>query len=98
MHCLTLSGAMPWQRVTAAAGRAPRAMINDTGIQVHQKYPDRFVVGVELPILDPELALKELNRVAGSLACARCICRTPSNGATTYSIHDLRRCWRALRH
>ena len=32
---------------------------------MHQKYPDRFVVGVELPIRDPELALKELNRVAG---------------------------------
>ena len=65
MHCLTLSGAMPWQRVTAQQGAHLAQVINDTGIQVHQKYPDRFVVGVELPIRDPELALKELNRVAG---------------------------------
>ena len=65
MHCLTLSGAMPWQRTTAQEGAHLAQVINDTGIQVHQKYPDRFVIGVELPIRDPELALKELNRVAG---------------------------------
>lgn len=65
MHCLTLSGAMPWQRVSAKDGANLAKIINDTGIQVHQKYPDRFTVGVELPMRDPELALKELNRVAG---------------------------------
>jgi aminocarboxymuconate-semialdehyde decarboxylase len=65
MHCLTLSGAMPWQRTSAQEGAHLAQVINDTGIQVHQKYPDRFVIGAELPIRDPELALKELNRVAG---------------------------------
>jgi len=65
MHCLTLSGAMPWQRTSAAQGARLAQVINDTGIQVHQKYPDRFVIAAELPIRDPELALKELNRVAG---------------------------------
>jgi aminocarboxymuconate-semialdehyde decarboxylase len=65
MHCLTLSGAMPWQRVSAQQGAHLAQVINDTGIQVHQKYPDRFVIAVELPIRDAELALKELNRVAG---------------------------------
>src|SRR5579872_2978362 len=65
MHCLTLSGAMPWQRTTAPQGAHLAQVINDTGIQVHQKYPDRFVIAAELPIRDPELALKELNRVAG---------------------------------
>ena len=65
MHCLTLSGAMPWQRTTPQQGAQLAKVINDTGIQVHQKYPDRFVVGVELPVTDPDLALKELNRVAG---------------------------------
>jgi len=65
MHCLTLSGQMPWQRFTAQQGAHLAQVINDTGIQVHQKYPDRFVIGIELPIRDPELALKELNRVAG---------------------------------
>jgi aminocarboxymuconate-semialdehyde decarboxylase len=65
MHCLTLSGAMPWSRVTPQQGAELAKVLNDTGIQVHMKYPDRFVVGIELPVKDPELALKELNRVAG---------------------------------
>lgn len=65
MHCLTLSGAMPWQRTSAQEGAHLAQVINDAGIQVHQKYPDRFVIGIELPIRDSELALKELNRVAG---------------------------------
>jgi aminocarboxymuconate-semialdehyde decarboxylase len=65
MHCLTLSGAMPWSRVTAQQGAHLAQVINDTGIQVHMKYPDRFVIAAELPVKDPELALKELNRVAG---------------------------------
>lgn len=65
MHCLTLSGAMPWSRVTPQQGAELAKVINDTGIQVHMKYPDRFVVGIELPVRDPDLALKELNRVAG---------------------------------
>src|SRR5215472_7085056 len=62
MHCLTLSGAMPWSRVTPQQGAELAKIINDTGIQVHMKYPGRCVVGVELPVKDPELALKELNR------------------------------------
>ena len=65
MHCLTLSGSMPWQRVSAQQGARLAQVINDTGMQVHQKYPDRFVIAAELPIRDSELALKELNRVAG---------------------------------
>jgi aminocarboxymuconate-semialdehyde decarboxylase len=65
MHCLTLSGAMPWQRVSAQDGAHLARVINDTGIQVHQKYPDRFVIGIELPIRDSVLALQELNRIAG---------------------------------
>jgi aminocarboxymuconate-semialdehyde decarboxylase len=65
MHCLTLNGGMPWQWTTPQQGAHLAQVINDAGIQVHQKYPDRFVIGVELPINDYELALKELNRVAG---------------------------------
>jgi aminocarboxymuconate-semialdehyde decarboxylase len=65
MHCLTLSGAMPWQRTTAQQGAHLAQVINDEGVRVHQKYPDRFVIAVELPVRDSELALKELNRVAG---------------------------------
>lgn len=65
MHCLTLSGAMPWQRTSAKDGAHLAQVINDEGIRIHQKYPDRFVIGIELPIRDYELALKELNRIAG---------------------------------
>jgi aminocarboxymuconate-semialdehyde decarboxylase len=66
MHCLTLSGAMPWQRTSAEEGAHLAQVINDAGIEVHKKYPDRFVTGAELPIRDFQLALKELNRVAGA--------------------------------
>jgi len=65
MHCLTLSGAMPWQRTSAQQGAHLAQVINDEGIRVHQKYPDRFVIAAELPVRDSDLALKELNRVAG---------------------------------
>lgn len=65
MHCLTLSGAMPWQRTSAQEGAHLAQVINDAGIQAHEKYPGRFVIGAELPIRDFDLSLKELNRVAG---------------------------------
>ncbi len=65
MHCLTLSGGMPWQRFSAQDGAHLARVINDAGIQVHQKHPGRFVIGAELPVRDGDLALKELNRVAG---------------------------------
>lgn len=65
MHCLTLSGSMPWQWTSAEQGAKLAQIINDTGIEVHKKHPDRFVLGVEIPIRDPKMALNELNRVAG---------------------------------
>jgi aminocarboxymuconate-semialdehyde decarboxylase len=65
MHCLTLSGAMPWQWTSATQGAELARIINDAGIAAHEAYPDRFVLGLEMPIRDPQLALKELNRVAG---------------------------------
>ena len=98
MHCLTLSGQMPWQRVSAQQGAHLAQVINDTGIQVHQKYPDRFVVGVELPILDPELALKELNRVAGQPG-VRAVHLPDSIERRDYIFDPrLRPCLRALKH
>jgi aminocarboxymuconate-semialdehyde decarboxylase len=65
MHCLTLNGSMPWEWATPEQAAQLAQAINNAGIEAHQKYPDRFVVGVELPVNAPELALKELNRVAG---------------------------------
>ena len=65
MHALTLSGAMPWQWVDSAAGAHLAHIINDAAVEAHTAFPDRFVAGIELSIRSPELALQELNRVAG---------------------------------
>jgi aminocarboxymuconate-semialdehyde decarboxylase len=65
MHCMTLAGGMPWQRQTAEEGAHLAKVINDAGIEAHVQHPTRFVVGIELPPRDPQLALKELNRCAG---------------------------------
>ena len=65
MHVLTLSGGMPWQWVSPDAGAHLAQIINDAAIQAHARFPDRFIAGIEVSIRDPELALKELNRVAG---------------------------------
>jgi aminocarboxymuconate-semialdehyde decarboxylase len=65
MHVLTLDGGMPWQWVSPADGARLAQLVNDAAMDAHAKYPDRFIAGVEMPIRSPELALKELNRVAG---------------------------------
>jgi aminocarboxymuconate-semialdehyde decarboxylase len=65
MHCLTLSGGMPWQRTSPEQGVHLAQVINDAGVAAHTAHPDRFVIGAELPIRDPQMALKELNRIAG---------------------------------
>jgi aminocarboxymuconate-semialdehyde decarboxylase len=64
MHCLTLPNS-PWQRFTAQQSARLSQIVNDAGIEAHRKYPDRFVIAIELPVRDGALALKELNRVAG---------------------------------
>jgi aminocarboxymuconate-semialdehyde decarboxylase len=65
MHVLTLSGGMPWQWVPPDVGAHLAQIINDAAVEAHTAFPDRFAVGIELSIHDPQLALKELNRVAG---------------------------------
>ena len=62
---LTLNGGMPWQWVKPEQGVRIAAICNDAAVQAHKAFPDRFVAGVEVYAADPELALKELNRVAG---------------------------------
>ena len=65
MHALTLSGAMPWWWVEPDVGAHLAQIVNDAGVEAHTAFPDRFVAGIELSIRSPELALRELNRVAG---------------------------------
>jgi aminocarboxymuconate-semialdehyde decarboxylase len=54
-------------RVTATPEQGARLaqIVNDAAIQAHTAFPDRFVAGIAIPVRDPVLALKELNRVAG---------------------------------
>jgi len=65
MHVLTLDGGMPWQ--WASRGDAVRLsqLVNDAAVAAHTKYPQRILAGIELPIRFPDLALAELNRMAG---------------------------------
>lgn len=65
MHVLTLSGGMPWQWAPPDVGAHLAQIVNDAAVEAHTAFPDRFAAGIELSIHDPQLALKELNRVAG---------------------------------
>ena len=65
MHVLTLDGGMPWQWVSPDDAVRLARTVNDAAIAAHQKYPDRFIAGIELPIRQPAAALAELNRTAG---------------------------------
>jgi aminocarboxymuconate-semialdehyde decarboxylase len=65
MHVLTLDGGMPWQWVSPADAARLARIVNDAAVEAHVQYPDRFIAGVELPVRQPELALQELNRMAG---------------------------------
>lgn len=65
MNVLTLDGGMPWQWVPAEAGAHLARLVNDAAVEAHNRYPDRFIAGIELPVRDPGLALRELERMAG---------------------------------
>lgn len=60
-----MNGAMPWQWASPKAGAHLAQIISAAAIEAHTAFPDRFVAGVEMSIRSPELALQELNRVAG---------------------------------
>jgi aminocarboxymuconate-semialdehyde decarboxylase len=62
---LGLSGRMPWYWLSSEEGARLAALFNDSAVEAHTAFPDRFFAGAELPASDPELALKELNRIAG---------------------------------
>jgi len=49
-------------------GAALARLVNDSMVAAHTSYPDRFVGCATLPIQAPELAVKELERLAGSRA------------------------------
>jgi aminocarboxymuconate-semialdehyde decarboxylase len=49
-------------------GAALAAIVNDAMVEAHTAYPDRFVGCATLPLQAPDLAVKELDRLAGSRA------------------------------
>ena len=65
VHLLTMSGRMPWWQVSPADGAELAQIINDEAVKWHNADPNRFYGAAELPVKDPQLALKELNRIAG---------------------------------
>ena len=66
MHVLTLIGnVIPWQWVSAEDGERLAQVVNDATIEAHVAFPGRFLGAVAMPVRDPKLALRELNRVAG---------------------------------
>jgi aminocarboxymuconate-semialdehyde decarboxylase len=82
VHILTiLTPAIQWAPPEIGARLA--RLINDAAIEAHSAYPDRFYAGVAMPIQAPELALRELNRVAGKPGIC-CVHLPTSNEAKDY--------------
>jgi len=65
VHLLTMSGRMPWWQVSPQDGAELARIINDEAIAWHTADPTRFFGAAELPVRDPQMALRELDRVAG---------------------------------
>lgn len=62
---MTLSGGMPWQWVSKDTADRLAQAVNDSAVEAHRAYPDRFWGAVELPASDAGASLQELNRMAG---------------------------------
>ncbi len=63
LQALSLTGPMTYWVHGKLALQLARTW-NDAAIAAHQAHPDRFVVLATLPMLDPDLAVDELNRVS----------------------------------
>lgn len=63
MHALSLSGPMVYWGDNDLSYKLCMAW-NDAAVAAHQAHPDRFVVLAILPMLDPDRAVDELNRVS----------------------------------
>ena len=82
VHILTiLTPAIQWAPPEIGARLA--RLINDAAVDAHLKYPDRFYAGVAMPIQAPDLALRELNRVAGKPGIC-CVHLPTANDAKDY--------------
>ena len=62
VHALSLTGPMVYWQDGKLSLELARTW-NDAAVAAHQAHPDRFVVLATLPMLDPDRAIDELNRV-----------------------------------
>src|SRR2546429_233373 len=89
MHALSLTVPMVhWAPPERGAQLAQ--LVNDAMAEAHTAFPDRFVGCATLPVQDPALALKELERVAGGRAI-RGVLLPRAGGALPYR-------WGRLQH
>jgi aminocarboxymuconate-semialdehyde decarboxylase len=63
VHALSLTDPMVYWADGEVSHKLAKAW-NDGAVEAHQQYPDRFVVLATLPMLDPDRAIDELNRVS----------------------------------
>ena len=64
-HVLTLSGNMPWWWADEQQAIELARIVNEEASFAHHQYPERFLIGLALPMRHPDRALEELNRMAG---------------------------------
>ena len=67
LHALSLTTPFVYWAAPERGAELAR-LVNDAMIEAHTAFPDRFVGCATLPIQAPELAVKELDRLAGSRA------------------------------
>jgi aminocarboxymuconate-semialdehyde decarboxylase len=63
VHALSLTGPMVYWADAEVSHKLSREW-NDAAVAAHNAHPDRFVVLAMLPMLDPDRAIDELNRVS----------------------------------
>jgi aminocarboxymuconate-semialdehyde decarboxylase len=63
VHALSLTGPMVYWADGELSLKLSQTW-NDAAVAAHQAYPDRFVVLATLPMLDPDRAIDEVNRVS----------------------------------
>lgn len=68
LQALSLTMPMPHLAATPERGAELARIVNDAMVEAHTRFPDRFVGCATLPIQDATLAVKELDRLAGSRA------------------------------
>ena len=62
---MTLSGGAPWEWVSKETSVRLAQAVNDSAVEAHNAYPDRFWGAIQIPANDAAASLAEVNRMAG---------------------------------